>query len=107
MRKNSRIAVWRRGIGIACTVAGLMLFAAALFGYLRYTNLNDAHMQERLQHAQLLNQLWQATFFGSMVLAVLLLFGLGWSRWVGLLANIGSILCAMMTLGAMCGPYNC
>ena len=107
MDKNPKIAVWRRGIGITCTVVGLLLFAAALFVYLRYTNLNDAHVQERLHNGQLLNHLWQATFFGSIVLATLSLFGLGWSRWAGLIANIGSILCAMMTLGAVCGPYNC
>ena len=88
-------------------MTGLLLFAGALFMYLRYTNLNNAHVQERLQHGRLLNHLWQATFFGSLVLAIVSLFGMGPSRWVGLVANIASFFCAMMTLGAMCGPYNC
>ncbi len=107
MGRNPKRAAWRRAIGIACTGLGLLLFTAALFVYLRYTNLTDTHVQERLQHARLLNHLWQATFFGAIVLATFSLFGLGWSRWVGLIANISSILCAMMTLGAMCGPFNC
>jgi hypothetical protein len=49
---------------------------------------------------------------GDQVLQVALpfvfsLFGLGWSRWTGLVVTFGAPLCALMTLGAMCGPFAC
>jgi hypothetical protein len=106
--KSPKIAVWRRRVGVVCAVIGIVLFAAALLPYLRYAaNLNDLHVQERLQHARALNLLWSASIYGSIVLSVVSLFGLGWGRWVGLAANGGAFLCALMTLGAMCGPFGC
>ena len=108
MGKNPDIAVWRRRVGTACAVTGLLLFAAALFPYLRYaSDLNNVHGQERAHYAPLLNRLWQASFYGFIAGGAASLFGLGWSRWVGLAANAGAFLCALMTLGAMCGPFGC
>ncbi len=106
--RNPNFAVWRRRIGVVCAALGLFLFVAALLTYLRYaSDPINLHVQERLQHGRALNLLWSASFYGSMALLVVSLFGLGWGRWVGLAANAGAFLCAMMTLGAMCGPFGC
>ena len=106
--KNPRLAIWRRWIGVASAVLGLFLLVSAVFPYLRYaSDLNNLHMQERLQHARELNLLWRTCFFGSVGLFIASLFGLGWGRWVGLAANAGAFLYALMTLGAMCGPFAC
>ena len=108
MVKNPKIAVWRRRAGITCAVTGLLLLAAALFLYLRYaSDLNNVHGQERAHYAPLLNRLWQASFYGSLAVGVASLFGLGWSRWVGLAASAGALFCTLLTLGAMCGPFGC
>jgi hypothetical protein len=106
--KNPNFAVWRRRIGVACAALGLLLFVAALLPYLRYaSDPGNLHVQERLQHARALNFLWSASLYGSMFPFVASLFGLGLGRWVGLAANAGAFLCALMTLGAMCGPFGC
>ena len=87
---------------------GFLLFAGACFVYLRYaSDPSNLHVQERLQHARSLTLIWNATLFGSMLLIALSLFGIGWSRWIGLTVNCGAFLCALMTLGAMCGPSGC
>ena len=105
---TSRIAVWRRRIGGVSVVVGLLLFAVACFIYLRYaSDSSNLHVQERLQHARELGVLWIASLYGSVVLFLLSLFGIGWRRWVGLSVNIGAFLCAVMTLGALCGPFGC
>jgi hypothetical protein len=105
---NTRVAVWRRRLALVSTVLGVLLFATSCFIYLRYaSDSTNLHVQERLQHARALGMLWRASFFGSMLLLVLSLFGLGWGRLAGLAANAGAFLCALMTLGAMCGPFGC
>jgi hypothetical protein len=105
---NAAISTWRRRIGAICTFLGVLLFAAALFEHLRYAQFGeDLHVQERLQHAKALNLLWQITDLGSLILCAVSLFGLGWSRWTGLLANGSAFLCSLMILGAMCGPFGC
>jgi hypothetical protein len=87
---------------------GFFLFAAACFAYLRYaSDPSSLHAEERLRHAQALGMIWNATFYGSLLLFIVSLFGLGWSRWSGLLVNGAAFLCALMTLGAMCGPFGC
>ena len=108
MVERPQILVGRRLLGMACAFAGVLLFASALFMYLRYTSdLNSLHGAERVRHGQLLSHLWQGQFYGAFVLSIVSLFGLGWSRWLGLAANASSFLCALMTLGAMCGPFGC
>jgi hypothetical protein len=102
------VAIVRRRLGMTCAVLGLILFVTALLPYLRYTaNLSNLHTQERIHYAQALGLLWRMSFFGSAVFGFGSLFGLGWSRWIGILANAGAFICALMTLGAMCGPFNC
>jgi hypothetical protein len=86
----------------------VLLFVAALLPYLRYaSDLNNLHAQERIRHAQALSRLWRTSFFGSVGVGIVSLFGLSWGRWVGLVANAGAFVCALMTLGAMCGPFGC
>src|ERR1035437_1725553 len=107
MRKP-RIAVCRRTIGIVSASLGLLLFAGSCFVYLRYaSDPSNLHVHERLQHARTLALFWDSSFYGSMVLFAVSLFGLGWSRWIGLVANCSTFICALMTLGAMCGPFGC
>lgn len=87
---------------------GFLLFACACFLYLRYaSDVEGLHVQERLHYAWILGHLWRVSFYGSALLFLLSLFGLGWSRWVGLIVNAGAFLFALMTLGAMCGPFGC
>ena len=106
--KNPAVAVWRTRLGITCATIGLVLFLAALFPYLRYaSDLNNLHDQERIRHAQTLSLLWRAGFFGSVGTGLASLFGLGWGRWVGIIANAGAFLFSAMILGAMCGPFGC
>ena len=106
--KSPGDSIWRQRIGASSTVLGLLLFAAACFVYLRYaSNPSSLHVEERLRHAQALGLPWSVSFYGSLLLFIVSLFGLGWSRWSGLLVNGGAFLCALMTLGAMCGPFGC
>jgi len=90
------------------TVLGSLLFAAACFVYLRYaSNLSSLYVDERLRHARPLGLIWSVSFFGSILLFIVSLSGLGWSRWSGILVNAGAFLCALSTFGAMCGRYGC
>jgi hypothetical protein len=87
---------------------GLLLFSGACFVYLRYaSDPSNLHVQERLQLARGLALFWSFTFYGSMLLCVLSLLGLGRSRWVGLVLNSGAFVYALMILGATCGPSGC
>ena len=87
---------------------GVLFFAFACFIYLRYfSDPTNMHVQERLQHAHTLGLLWSTSLFGSVLFGVVSLFGLGWGRWTGALANGSAFVCALMSLGAACGPYNC
>ena len=100
--------MWRQRVGVISTLLGFLLFAAACFVYLRYaSDPLSLHAEERLQHARALGLIWGTSLYGSLVLCIVSLFGLGWSRWSGLLINGGAFLCALMTLGAMCGPFGC
>jgi hypothetical protein len=84
---------------------GVLFFTFACFTYLRYfSDPANMHVQERLQHAHILGPLWSASLFGSVLFGVASLFGLGWSRWTGVLANGSAFVCALMSLGAACGP---
>lgn len=106
--KKSKSTVRRRAIGIVSTSLGLLLFADACFVYMRYAeDPSNSHLLERLQHARMLTLFWNASFFGSLFLIALSLFGLGWSRWIGLVVNCGAFLCSLMIYGAMCGPSGC
>jgi hypothetical protein len=107
-RKNPGISIWRRRIGAISTVLGFLLFAAICFVYLRYaSNPSSLHVEERLRHVRALGLTWSVSFYGSILLFIVSLSALGWSRWSGLLVNGGAFLCALMTLGAMCGPFGC
>jgi hypothetical protein len=102
------IAIWRRRIGAISTMLGVPLFAAACFLYERYiSNPSSSHLEERLRHAQAFGLIWSTSLLGSLLLFMVSLSGLGWSRWSGLLVNGGAFLWAVMTLGAMCGPFGC
>jgi hypothetical protein len=106
--KALRIAVWRRRIGAVSAALGCLLLAVVCFIYLRYaSDPMNLHVQERLQHARLIGLFWNASFYGAVVLFLLSLFGIGWSRWVGLIVNSGTFLCGLMTMGALCGPFGC
>jgi hypothetical protein len=104
--KNPGISIWRRRIGVISTVLGFLLFAAARFMYLRYAS-NLLHVEERLRHARALGLIWSVSLYGSPVLSIVSLFGLGWSRWSGLLVNGAALFYALATLGALCGLYGC
>jgi hypothetical protein len=70
--------------------------------YLRYaSDSTNLHVQERLQHARALGLFWTASFYGSVILFLLSLFGIGWGRRIGLIVNGGAFLCALMILGAI------
>ena len=106
--KAHRIAVWRQILGAVSAALGFLLLAVSCLIYLRYaSDPTNLHVQERLQHARAIGLFWSATFYGSVILFLLSLFGIGWSRWVGLIVNGGAFLCALATLGAMCGPFGC
>ena len=104
---NPKVVMWRRRIAVGSTVMGVLFFAFACFTYLRYfSDPSNMHVQERLQHARILGSLWSASLFGSVLFGVVSLFGLGWSRWTGILANGSAFACALMSLGAACGPFG-
>jgi hypothetical protein len=103
---NNRVVTWRRRLGITSASFGFVLFASAFFPYERYFS-SDLHVQEMRQHAHMLNILWAFSFYGSVVLFLLSLFGLGWSRWAGAVLNGGAFLYSLMILGALCGPFGC
>ena len=106
--KNSKVAFWRHRIAVGSTVMGAFFFAFTCFAYLRYfADPADMHVQERLQHARVLGPLWGASLLGSVLFGIVSLFGLGWSRWTGVLANGAAFLCALMSFGAACGPFGC
>lgn len=93
---------------MASTSFGFLMFASACFVYLRYaTDPSNLHVQERLQHARTLELFSSVSFYGSVLLLLFSLLGLGWIRLVGLIVNGGALLFALMTLGAMCGPFGC
>ncbi len=58
-----------------------------------FPRLNNMHVQEPLQHAHILGPLWSVSLFGSVLFGVVSLFGLGWSRWTGILANGSAFVC--------------
>jgi hypothetical protein len=106
--KNDRIAIWRRRIGAVTTSLGFLLLVGACFVYLRYTSDDSKlHVQERLHYARTLGLIWSVSRYGSVLLLLLSLFGLGWSRSVGLIVNGGAFFFAVATLGVLCGPYGC
>jgi lipid-A-disaccharide synthase-like uncharacterized protein len=85
---------------------GFLLFVGTCFVYLRYASSN-LHVEERVQHARILKQFWVISFYGSLILLLFSLLGLGRSRWVGVILNGGALIFTLMTLGAMCGPNGC
>ena len=104
------LSLWRRRIGIAGALLGTAAFVTAAAMYVRYAsspNASAQHVQERIDHAHVLNILWRSAFYGSPALFLLSLFGLGWGRLLGALASLGALLASMMFLGALCGPYMC
>ena len=106
--KTTRIAIWRRRVGAASSSLGFLLLVGACFVYLRYaSDSSNLHVQERLQHARILGLFWSVSLYGSVLFFLFSLFSLGWIRWVGLILNGGALLFALMTLGAMCGPFGC
>ena len=106
--QTPRIAAWRRRIGAVSAALGLVLFFVACFIYLRYvSDPTNLHVQERIEHARTIGLFWTVSFYGAALLFLLSLLGVGWIRWVGLIVNGGALLCALMTLGAMCGPFGC
>jgi hypothetical protein len=108
VKRKTRVAIWRQRLAVVNTALGFLLLSIACVIYLRYaSDLSNLHAHERVAHAQTLALLWNATFFGSALLFVFSLFGLGWGRWLGLAANAGAFVCTLMTVGAMCGPFGC
>ena len=106
--RNPTNAIWRGRLGAASAALGLCFLSLTCLVYLRYvSDPSNMHAQERIQHAYALGLLWRTSFFGSMVLVPLSLFGRGWARWIGLLVNAGAFLFALMSLGAICGPFGC
>src|ERR1700685_460454 len=106
--KNPSISIWRRRVGAISTALSFLLLAAACFLYVRYaSNPSSLHVEERLRQARGLGLIWNVSFFGSPLLFIVSLFGLGWSRWSGLLVNGGAFFCNLMTVGALCGPFGC
>ena len=106
--QRTRVAIWRRKLAVVNTAMGFLLLSIAYFIYVRYfSDPSNLHAQERVLHAQTLTLLWHTCLFGSALLFVFSVFGLGWGRWVGLAVNAAAFMCALMTLGAMCGPFGC
>ena len=104
----AEMTFWRRRIAVAGAALGVVVFLASCFIYVRYAvESSELHTQERILHAQTLGRLWSVDFYGSAILFLLSLFGLGWNRWIGLAANAGAWLFSVMTLGALCGPFSC
>jgi hypothetical protein len=93
---------------VVSAALGFVLLSIACFVYLRYaSNPANLHVQERIQYAQILALFWKASLYGSALVFVVSLFGLGWTRLLGLAANAAAFVFALMTLGAMCGPFGC
>src|SRR5580704_1026289 len=106
--KNSGIPIWRRRIGAISTVVGFLLLVTVCSVYFRYaSNPSSLHVEERLRHARALGLIWSVSFYGSLLPFIASLSGLGWSRLSGLFVNGGACLFALMTLGALCGPFGC
>src|ERR1041385_199315 len=104
--KNPRISIWRRRIGVFCTVVGCLFFAASRFLYIRYAS-SSLHDEERLRHAQALGVIWGMIFLGSPFLLIVSIFGLGWSRWAGVVLYAAAFVDALAILGSRCGLYGC
>jgi uncharacterized membrane protein len=104
---NDRVKLWRRRIGLVSSSMASLLFVSTVFIYERYATYPSLHNQEIVQHTRLLGAVWNAGLFGSMVLFVASLFGLGWGRWLGLILSLSTILYALMILGTWCGPFGC
>jgi hypothetical protein len=103
-----RLSIWRKRAGVTSTVIGLLFFAVGYFMYQRYiSNPLNSHVEERLHHWRALGLIWSVTFWGSGLLFIVSLFGIGWSRWSGVLANVAALFCALAIYGAMCGIYGC
>jgi hypothetical protein len=105
---RTRIGIWRRRIGAGSAAAGTLLFGVSFFIYERYVTYPSGwDSPERIQHARVLGLSWAVSFYGAPILILLSLFGLGWSRWIGLIVNVFGFLCSLATLGAVCGPFGC
>jgi hypothetical protein len=106
--KNHRIVIWRRTLSRVSTSLGLLFLAGACFVYMKYAfGPSVLHVQESYQYARELALLWNFSFYSCMLLSVLSLLGLGWTRWIGLILSCSAFLFVLMALGAMCGPFGC
>jgi hypothetical protein len=105
--KSPKWKQWRSIFGPLGSAIALVLFACAYWMYGRYADPDQPHTAERLQHATLLGHLWMCTFYGAMATFIFSVLGRGWARWSGIVLSGASFLWSMMTLGAMCGPFNC
>jgi len=104
------LSLWRRRIAVAAALLSTVAFVAAVSMYARYASGSDLytqHVQERIGHAHILNIFWRLIFYGSPALFLLSLFGLGWARWLGAITSCCALGFALMTLGALCGPFMC
>jgi hypothetical protein len=106
--EKPKVAKWRRRLAVVTTSLGFLFLSTAYFMYLRYvSDPSNMHVQERILHARTLGLLWSTSFYGSILLLVASLLGLGWGRWMGLIVNAAAFTCALMIVGAMCGPFGC
>jgi len=102
------IAIWRRWIGAVSALLAFLFFVSAYFIHFRYlSTFPNPHAMEMRQHAHTLDLIWKVSFYGSALSFLSSLFGLGWSRWVGLALSVAAFVFDLMTLGALCGPYGC
>jgi len=72
--KKSRVAIWRRRLGVVSAALGFLWLSIAAFILLRYAS-DNLHVQERFLHAQALVLLWKVSFCGSALLLVVSLAG--------------------------------
>lgn len=106
--KGMKGAVGRRKLAVVSSALGFLLLSIACFIYLRYaSDPSNMHVAERIRHARTVGLLWRFTFLGSILLFFVSLFGLGPGRWVALAVSAAAFIFALMTLGAMCGPFGC
>ncbi len=103
-----KLTSWRRVVALVSAALGILFLSIAYLIYMRDASTpENLHAPARLRPAHPLALLWKASFCGSALLFIVSLFGLGWGRWLGLAANAAAFICALMTLGAMCGPFGC